>query len=229
MTRYIVIDTEGTGLFKRKELMPDGTERTVRSDEMGQPRMAEFAAAVVDDDFNIIDTYQQWVIPAGWQDWDGNLLTEMPAEALEKNGLTFDFLRANGRPVIHALEYYSDMLSSGLIPLGFNMQHDGRQMRGELRRAGLEDRFDDTPNVCAMRSMQAAKLKVKKLNGKGGFPRLIDVAAHFDTPGYTEEKHHKADEDVFATVWIARKLHELGKLLPPAVHRAKGLEVGAEA
>lgn len=221
---YIVIDTEGTGLFQHKEIMPDGTERVVRSHEMGQPRMAEFAAAVVDEDFNIIDTYQQWVIPDGWQNKDFSFMKEMPPEALAVNGLTFDFLRANGLPVRLAIEYYSEQLATGLIPLGFNMQHDGRQLRGELRRAGMDDRFEDTPNVCAMRSMRASKIKVKKLNGKGGFPRLIDVAAHFNVPGYEEEKHHKAAEDVAATVSIARVLNQMGKLLPPAVHRAKGLD-----
>lgn len=222
MHRYIIIDTEGTGLFQHKELMPDGTERRVRSDEMGQPRMAEFAAAVVDEHFNVIDTYQQWVIPDGWQLKDGTVMTEMPEEALTVNGLTFEFLYGQGQPVRLALEYYSDMLASGLIPLGFNMQHDGRQMRGELRRAGMPDRFEETPNVCAMRSMRAAKIKVKKLNGKGGMPRLIDVAAHFGVPGYDKEQHHKATEDVIATLYVARNLHELGKLLPPAVHYAKG-------
>jgi hypothetical protein len=102
--------------------------------------------------------------------------------AFSANKLSFAFLRENGRPVGEALRWYDSMLALGCIPLGFNMQHDGRQMRGELRRAGMPDLFDETPNVCAMRSMQAAKIKVKKLNGKGGFPRLIDVAAHFGVP-----------------------------------------------
>jgi len=79
-----------------------------------------------------------------------------------------------------------------------------------------------------MRSMHAAKIRVKNLNGKGGFPRLIDVAAHFNAPGYTEDKHHKAAEDVAATIHIARELHALGKLLPPAVHRAKSVETTGE-
>jgi DNA polymerase-3 subunit epsilon len=227
MQKYIVIDTEGTGIFKHDETLPDGTKRVMRSDEVGQPRMAEFAAAVVDQDFIILDTFQQYIIPDGWQDWDGSLLAEMPPGAFEANKLTFDFLRANGRPVREALEYYSDRLAEGLIPLGYNMQFDGRQMRGELRRAGMDDRFNETPNVCAMRSMRAAGIKIKKLNGKGGMPRLIDCAAHFGVPGYTEDKHHKAAEDVFATVQIARHLNEMGKLIPPSVYRAKGLEGAA--
>lgn len=233
MRRYIVIDTEGTGLFRHYNILLDGTKVTARSDEPGQPRMAEFAAAVVDADFNIVETYQQYILPDHWmvgvptpQGWQETPMEEMPEEAYSANGLTLDFLRAEGRPVKEALLWYRDRLEAALIPLGFNMQHDGRQLRGEMRRAGLHDRFDETPNVCAMRSMQAAKIKVKKLNGKGGWPRLIDVAAHFGAPGYTEDKHHMAAEDVAATVHIARELNALGKLLPPAVHRAKSLETG---
>jgi DNA polymerase-3 subunit epsilon len=227
MTRYIVVDTEGTGLFRHVNINPvTGEKVTARSDEPGQPRMAEFAAAIVNSDFVITETYQQYILPDGWQNEDGTPMLEMPEGAFAANHLSFDFLRANGRPVRDALQWYSDMLLTGYIPLGFNMQHDGRQLRGELRRAGMDDLFNETPNVCAMRSMQAAKIKVKKLNGKGGFPRLIDVAAHFNVPGYTEDKHHRAAEDVFATVFIARELDNLGKLLPPAVHRAKSLEAG---
>jgi DNA polymerase-3 subunit epsilon len=233
MTRYIVVDTEGTGLFRHVNFLADGSRVTARSDEPGQPRMAEFAAAIVNSDFVITETYQQYVFPDGWMNaeptsggWLETPMVEMPEGAFEANHLSFDFLRANGRPVRDALQWYSDMLLTGYIPLGFNMQHDGRQLRAELRRAGMDDMFNETPNVCAMRSMQAAKIKVKKLNGKGGFPRLIDVAAHFNVPGYTEDKHHRAAEDVFATVFIARELDNLGKLLPPAVHRAKSLEAG---
>lgn len=237
--RYIVVDTEGTGLFRHKNILPNGREITARSDEPGQPRMAEFAAAIVDEDFTILNTYQQYIIPDGWMNAemipetgyyaDTTPMYEMPAAALAINGLSFEYLHAYGNPAIMALEWYLDMLNTGYIPLGFNIQHDGRQLRGELRRAGMPDMFDETPNVCAMRSMQAAKIKVKKLNRKGGFPRLVDVAVHFSVPGYDEDKHHKAAEDVAATVFIARELHKLGKLLPPAVHRAKSLEAGEVA
>ena len=123
---------------------------------------------------------------------------------------------------VGALKFYSDAVLAGRVVLGFNQQHDGRQVRAELRRAGMPDLFEQTPNICAMRSMQAAKLKVKKLNGKGGFARLIDAAAHFGVPGYEEEKHHQALEDARATAIVAMHLHELGKLLPAAVHYAKG-------
>ncbi len=217
---YMVIDTEGTGLFRHKN--PDGS--VARSDEPGQPRMAEFAAVLCDDEFAIEKAYQLYIRPDGWLNADGSPMVEMPEEALKANGLTFAFLEAHGAPVREALEWFSENIK-GRVLLGFNQQHDGRQMRGELRRAGMPDLFEETPNICAMRSITTNyKGMVKKLNGKGGFPRLIDAAAHFNVPGYEEEKHHKGVEDANATVWVARELHKMGKLLPAAVHRAKGME-----
>lgn len=215
---YIVIDTEGTGLFTHRN--EDGSVRP--SDAPGQPRMAEFAAILLDDDFNIESEYQQHILPIGWTNADGTPMLEMPPEAQAVHGLSMAFLTERGHLVANALRFYSDAVLAGRVVVGFNQQHDGRQVRAELRRAGMPDLFEQTPNICAMRSMQAAKLKVRKLNGKGGFPRLIDVAAHFGVPGYEEEKRHQALEDARATAIVSKHLHELGKLLPAAVHYAKG-------
>lgn len=222
---YIVIDTEGTGIFRHSETMPDGTKRTVRSDEEGQPRMAEYAHVLVDDNFEIEETYQQYIFPIGWEISNGVPMLEMPEGAFAANKLTFDFLREHGEPVKQVLLRYLEAVK-GRAFIGFNQQHDGRQIRGELRRAGLPDEFEQTPSICAMRSMQSAGLKIKKLNGKGGFPRLIDAAAYFGVPGYEEEKRHQALEDAIATVTVAKHLHEMGKLLPAAVHYSKGLHQG---
>jgi len=224
---FMVIDTEGTDVFRHKN--PDGS--VARSDEPGQPRMAEFAAVLCDDTFEIVETFQRYIVPIGWMKLGFNMqeepMLEMPTEALKVNGLTFEFLHANGVPVREALEYFSNRIR-GRALLGFNQQHDGRQMRGELRRAGMPDLFEETPSVCAMRSITTNyKGKVKKLNGKGGFPRLIDAAAHFGVPGYEKEERHKALEDAMATVFIAKCLHEMGLLLPAEVHRHKGLETEA--
>lgn len=212
MTRHIVIDTETTGLFVHRN--EDGSVRP--SDAPGQPRMAEFAAVILDDDFNVIESYRQYVLPVGWE------YDEMPAEAFGVHGLSMDFLREHGKPIEEALHLYSGAVLTGYIVVGYNQQHDGRQMRAELRRAGLDDLFEQTPNICAMRSITTNyKGQVKKLNGKGGFPRLIDVAAHFGIP-YAEDKRHTALEDALVTAQIAKRLHEMGKLLPAAVHYAKG-------
>lgn len=220
MPGYIIYDTEGSGLFRHKNA--DGT--VARSDEPGQPRMAEFACVLLDDDFNIESEFQQFIYPEGWLDADGLPLIEMPEQALEVNKLTFEKLRAEGKPVKLALDVYVAAVLSGRSVIGFNQQHDGRQIRAELRHAGLDDMFETTLNSCAMRSISTnMKGQVKKLNGKGGFVRLIDAAAHMGIE-YDEEKRHTALEDAQVTAKVAKWLHERGYLLEPAVHRAKGME-----
>lgn len=147
-------------------------------------------------------------------------MLEMPPEAFAIHGLSFDFLRTHGIPVASALVIYTKAIHQGRAVLGFNQQHDGRQVRAELRRCGLDDRFEQTPTVCAMRSMQAAKIKVKKLNGKGGWPRLIDAAAHFGID-YPEDVHHDALHDALICHEIGFRLNQQGLLLPAEVHYAK--------
>ncbi len=218
---YIIIDTEGTGLFTHKDPV---TGMTMPSDAPGQPRMAEFAAVFTDDDFNILGEYQSYIDPVGWE------FDEMPEAAYNVHGLTMDFLREHGRPVELALNVYTNAVAlEKRILLGFNQQHDGRQVRAELRRAGMDDLFEQTPNICAMRSITSNyKGQVKKLNGKGGFPRLIDAAAHFGI-AYAEDKRHTALEDARVTAAVAQKLHERGLLLPAEVHYARHHPSRAEA
>lgn len=216
---YMIIDTEGTGLFRHKN--PDGS--VARSDEPGQPRLAEYAHVLANEKFEVEKVYQTYIHPEGWENPDGTPMTAMPEEALRVHGLTMEFLEMHGLPIIDVLHGYLEAIE-GRTLIGFNQQHDGRQMRGELRRAGLPDKFEETPSICAMRSLQAAKIKVPKLNGKGGFPRLIDAAAYFEVPGYEQEKHHSALDDAMACLIVARNLHRMGKLLEAKVHYNPQLE-----
>lgn len=207
---YIVIDTETSGLFRHR----DDAGRVVRSDAPGQPRMAEFAAVTYDADFQPVEEFQCYIRPEGWDH-------TMPAEVTAIHGLTMEFLTQHGRPVEEALDFYERAVrDESRIVVGFNQQHDGRQVRAELRRAGRPDLFETTPNICVMRSIHAnMKGQVRKLNGKGGFPRLIDAAAHFGVP-YPEDRRHTALEDARVTGAVARLVHQRGLLLDPAVHHA---------
>lgn len=220
---YIIVDTEGTGLFRHHNIGPAGEKVTARSDEPGQPRMAEFACVLADCYLAVEHQYQAYIKPFGWLNVDGSPMMEMPPVAFDIHGLSMDFLHEHGIPAQVALEIYVNAIRDGRAVLGFNQQHDGRQVRAELRHAGLDDMFERTPTVCAMRSLQAAGIKIKKLNGKGGFPRLIDACAHFGID-YPEEKRHTALEDALRTRTLGRILLDEGKLLTPAVHFAKNFE-----
>lgn len=208
---FIIIDTEGTGLFRHRD--DDGN--VVPSDAPGQPRMAEFAAVLADADFNVTTSFQSYIKPV---DWDP---AEMPATAQAIHGLSFEFLMDQGRPAKEALEFYLDAVLAGRAVVGWNQQHDGRQVRAELRRHGYEDYFEQTKTTCLMRSCQANLIKIKKTNGKGGYARLIDAAAHFGIP-YDEARRHSALEDAAVTAHVGGKIYGLGALLEPAVHYASG-------
>lgn len=220
---YIIIDTEGTGLFRHKN--EDGTTRA--SDAPGQPRMAAFAAVLADADLNVQQKFTAYIKPEGWQNEDGSPMLVMPEVAFSIHGLSMDFLERYGIPAAEALAIYVDAIQDGRAVLGFNQQHDGRQVRAELRHAGLDDMFEQTPTVCAMRSLQAAKIKVKKLTGKGGWPRLVDACAHFGIY-YPEDVRHKPLEDALACREVGLHLHQLGLLLPASVHYAKDYQGGKE-
>jgi DNA polymerase-3 subunit epsilon len=220
---YIIIDTEGTGLFTHKN--DDGTTRP--SDAPGQPRMAAFAAVLADADLNVQERYTAYIKPKGWQNEDGSPMLGMPEVAFGIHGLSMDFLHEHGIQAAEALAIYVQAIKDGRAVLGFNQQHDGRQVRAEMRHAGLDDMFEQTPTVCAMRSLQAAKIKVRKLNGKSGWPRLVDACAHFGID-YPENVRHKPLEDALACRLVGQHLHQLGLLLAPEVHYAKDYQGGKE-
>lgn len=223
---YIIIDTEGSGLFRHHNIV-DGEKVTARSDEPGQPRMAAFAAVLADADLHVQERYTTYIKPEGWQNEDGSPMLEMPPEAFAIHGLSMDFLERYGIPAAEALAIYIQAIKDGRAVLGFNQQHDGRQVRAELRHAGLDDMFERTPTVCAMRSMSVAKIKVKKLNGKGGWPRLVDACAHFGID-YPDNVRHKPLEDALACRMVGQHLYQLGLLLPAEVHYAKDYQGGRE-
>lgn len=209
---YICLDTEGTGLFRHR----DEAGNVVPSDAPGQPRMAEFAAVLVDSDWNIQETFQSYISPEGWEP------PEMPETAYAIHGLSYDFLLSEGKPIKAALEFYLDAVLAGRAVVGWNQQHDGRQVRAELRRNGYEDFFEQTKTLCLMHSCQSSGIKIKKLNGKGGFARLVDAANYFGVP-YDQDKRHTAREDATVTAMIGAKMLSGGvPFLEPSVHYAAG-------
>ena len=217
---YIVIDVETNGTYVYK--YPKGHElagQPYPADGPGQARVAEIGIIYCDDDFNVEREYHAYIKPNGW---------EMTPETTKINGLNTDFLMQEGIPIVDALKVYHDAILSGRVVVAFNVQFDAKALRGESRRAGLDDLFEDTYNTCAMRSAMNLEPKVQKLGEKkGGFPRLSDVAAHFGIP---QEMEHSALDDARVTVLIAKALKEAGVLLAPDVHRAKNHpNEGAEA
>lgn len=204
MKGYLIIDVETSGLpdFRKPADHPD------------QPRMAEFGAIFTDDMFRFEREYSALIRRDGWS---------MNPEASAVNGITDEMLDADGLPLSEVLQVYTDaILGEGRVVVAFHAQNDCKLMRGELRRLDMDDLFEITHNICAMRSVQAGKLGIKKLNGKGGFPRLVDVCAHFGLP--QEAEPHRALNGARALLPVVQKLNEMSLLLPAAVHRSKNHE-----
>lgn len=199
--RYAVIDTETSGLF----------DFSKPADAEGQPRLASLAVILLDDTLSEIESGREYLIrPEGWT---------LPAEATKINGLTIKRLEAEGRPIGEILDLYRELIvEGGYVIVAFNAQYDAKIMRGELRRAGLPDLFEQTRNICVMRAATDI-VKAPKASGKGyKFPKLGEACAHF---GIAQTEQHTAIADARAAAEIFRKLRALNACPDPAVHYAK--------
>ena len=192
---FIIKDTESNGLFDFRQ----------PADAPGQPRVAEVALLYVNDALEIEREYRAYVKPDGW---------EMTPEASAINGLTTEFLEANGVPIMEVLAVYSAAIVEGRAVVAFNAQHDCKQMRGELRRAGLPDLFKETRNVCVMRK---ANGHILKAGGKKGWPSLAEARTFLQRP---VDRPHGALSDAFDAYAIFKFLHGRGVDLTPEVHYA---------
>lgn len=211
MPKFCIFDTETTGLFLFKD--PE-TGAPIPADDPRQPRLAHFSAILLDEDLEEETEIDVFVKPDGWA---------MPAEAAAVNGLSTQALLEVGTPIGIVLDTYVDLVRRGFVMVAFNAQFDCKMMRGELRRAGRPDMFDETPNICVMRAAMA--LGVKKAGGGRGFPKLTDCAAHL---GLVIDEAHSAAGDTRATLALFRHLHAVGALPEARVHFAAVPPEGAK-
>lgn len=198
MTKFVVVDTEGSGLF----------DYSRPADDPGQPRLAALAMIFLDDRLQIERQYIQLVKPDGWV---------MSAEAEAVNGLSMDRLRAEGVPVAEVLAAYTAAIEAGYAVAAFNAQHDCKTMRAELRRADMPDLFERTPNFCCMRKSNGP---IPKASGKKGWPSLREAKAFLEARGvvFEDAAQHQALPDALVCVEILRYLQSVGVDLTPEVH-----------
>lgn len=197
--KYAVLDTETSALF----------DFTKPADAEGQARLASFAVILLDESLVPLDEFSFMISPDGW---------EMQPGATAVNGFTTEFLAANGAPIRSCLEFYSQFIKDGYVVVSFNAQFDTKVMRGELRRAGLPDLFESTPNICVMRALTNV-CKVPRAKGAGyKFPKLSEACAFFKID---EPAAHSALGDARSAAALLRELHKLQLMPAPAVHFAK--------
>lgn len=195
---FAVIDAETNGIFDYKK----------PADDPCQPRLANLGVLLLNEDLSVASEHEFLVKPDGWA---------MTPEATAVNGLTDEILAAEGQALGVVLLFWQHLVADGRAVASYGAQFDCKQMRGELRRAGLDDLFEKTPNSCLMRACQG--LKIKKANGKGGWPGLDDALRHF---GFEPEaKPHRALAGARKSAEVLRALAKIGKLPAPSVHFAK--------
>lgn len=202
---YIVVDTESTGLFDYR----------APADAPHQPRMAEIAILFANADLEVEREYRALIKPDGWV---------MPPEVTELHGLTQDMLMEKGVPVLEALTVYNEAIAEGRVMAAHNAQHDAKMLRGELRRAGLPDQFEDAPNLCTMRTLTDI-CQIPYANGRKGykFPKLSEACAFF---GIEQAAQHSAYSDAMDCLQLMRRMKQIGALPEAKVHYAKNPPTG---
>ena len=155
---YVVADTETTGLHNF----------SLPADADGQPRLASLALLTLGADLSIADEQSFLIKPEGW---------EMNPETAKIHGLTQEKLLAEGAPIADALAKYATALEAGHVIVGYNVSYDLKVMRGELRRAGLPDRFETTRSIDCMRPLTDV-CRIPKAKGNGyKLPKLKEAYA----------------------------------------------------
>lgn len=205
-TGWLVIDTETNKL-------PDYGKD---ADHPDQPRVADFAAIALDLDGIVQFEFQRYIRPHGWV---------MEEDARAVNGLTDAFLASEGVPIGTVLDFYQRAILEGRGIVAFGAQFDCKLMRGELRRAELDDLFERTHNVCLMRDARpfakSIGREIIKAGNPKGWPKLDDLCAFL---GIERKEKHGGKVDCRDTTLCFQKMMILGYQPEPRIHRSKNLE-----
>jgi DNA polymerase III subunit epsilon len=210
MPRYLILDTETSGLPLRAKK----GEPPIPADAPGQPRLASFAMIATNPDLTVDEdaTFCTLVCPDGWV---------MDPGATAVNGLTNERLTAEGLPVRHVLSIYDDMVRAGWVVVAHNAQFDTKVMRGELRRAGMDDLFEQTLNICTMKAcrdiVKMPPSNAMMATGRRGFkgPKLIEAYRHFYERDF--DGAHEAFADAYACLDVFRALMKIGAVPEPSI------------
>lgn len=196
--KYLICDTETSGLF----------DFAKGADAEGQPRLAHFVGIKIDEEAKTRSVMDLYVKPDGW--------TLEGTQAQEINKLSMERLEAEGLPIADVLRVYANILDEGHIFVSFNSRYDSKVMRGELRRAGMDDRFEQTHTICVMLPLQG--LGITKASGKSGWPTLADACRHFHI---NLDEAHQGLADALGAEQIFHQLRGMGRLPEPRIPYAK--------
>lgn len=175
----IFVDTETTGLLDFK----------LPADDPAQPRMASITLILDAPCGRTVNIFHSYVRPDGWS------MPQGPGSAGAVNGLTDDFLTAHGKPIVDVLDIWNAWLSEhDPLVVAHNTTFDMKVIRGEQRRAGLPDRFEDVEPFCTMKRSTA----ICRVPGPRGlkWPNLGEAHKHFF--GFVAPGAHGSLSDAWA-------------------------------
>jgi DNA polymerase III epsilon subunit-like protein len=176
--RAVILDTETTGIPKWD----------LPADHEQQPRMAQLAATLVDSEARVVEAINKYVLPDTWSDYVRD--PRNCAEAFAVNGLSLEFLEANGEPLETVLEEYDRLVDDCELIVGFSLAFDQKIVRGEQRRTGRDDRYGFRPTFDVQYPIRQ-HLGVKSIKLIEAVPQLLER---------DPTEPHKAHGDVADTV-----------------------------
>jgi DNA polymerase III subunit epsilon len=176
---YAVFDTETSGLMDMEE----------RADAPQQPRLASLSIIRLYPNLTL-ESHKTWFVrPNGW---------EMTPGATKINGLTTQWLIDHGMDIERALAGYNALLDEGRTLIAHNAKFDLKVMRGELRRAGLSDRFNDVRYRCTMRQFS----KIHNCRWKS----LMECLKYYNLP--YSFSNHTSGGDAYGCMALFRKMYD---------------------
>jgi DNA polymerase-3 subunit epsilon len=121
-----------------------------------------------------------------------------------------------GVPVQEVLNLYESAIIGGLIIVAHNSQYDTKIMRGEMRRAGMPDRYAETSTICTMKALVDI-CQIPKVKGRGfKWPKLSEAVKI--VLKHDHQDAHGALSDARAARELAEWLSTNGKLPVPTRH-----------
>jgi len=192
---YIIADTEGSGLF----------DYTKPADAPGQPRVAAVGLILTDGNLEVQQEHSFLIKPNGWT-FDNN------SDAAKVNGLTHERLMDEGVGIEEALRIYGGAIDDRRIIVGFNVLHDLKSLRAELRHAGLPDRYMQSRYICCMQGCRKT-VDARTEAGKKKAPKLAEACAYYGIEQGGDG--HTAIGDARSALEILRRLRDADEF--PAV------------
>lgn len=199
--RYAITEVATNGLIDWK----------LAADAATQPRLAQLAMIYIDSEMPAAKYITGITVrPDGWV---------MEAGASAANGLTDDGLALDSKPVLSAVQAYRGTIDTNYVIVSFSTAYVLKIMRGECRRAGIEDRYEHTPSIDLMRALTDV-CQMPYAGGKKGFkqPKMTEACAHF---GIKCPPVRNAVANAKICLQLFNRLVELGRLPAPKLPSAK--------